>query len=266
MKGITVAMEEYVKYCDIINHLDIYKGDVVYISSDITTLAWSCRENGEDFDSNTFIDSIIDKVGVGGTILFPTFNWDFSSYGKTFDYYKTPSQVGSLTNIALKRKDFKRTRHPTNSFAVWGKDQEYLCGLTNVGAYSIDSPFGYMYENKAKNLLIAVGLGKGFSFFHFVENQETNPKFRFHKDFKAGYIDINGIETQRTYSIYVRRFELDMKYIMHLMEKPLADSDAFTCKQINSIDYKIVDLYKAYSVFADEINLNNSKRMYTYTD
>jgi len=251
----------YIKYCDIINHLNINKGDNIYIASDVTQLAWSCRENGEHFDPNLFINSIINKVGPNGTVLFPTFNWDFSSYGKAFDYYKTPSQVGALTNVALKRKDFKRTLHPTTSFAVWGKDQEYLCRLDNKDAYGEDSPYGYMFYNKVKNLLIGIGLEKGFTFPHFVEQKEGNPKFRFHKNFQADYIDMHGEKTLRTYSLYVRRFE-NAEYVMYLLEKPLIEMDALTYKQINGIDYRIVDLFKSYPLVADEIKNNDSKRIY----
>ena len=51
-------------------------------------------------------------------ILFPTFNWDFCK-GKSFNYNNTRSMTGSLSNVALKRPDFKRSKNPIYSFAVW---------------------------------------------------------------------------------------------------------------------------------------------------
>ena len=254
---------EYVKYCDIINHLDVFQGDILYVTSDITSLAWSCIENGEVFNPDLFIDSIVNKVGPEGTVLFPTFNWDFSSYGKTFDYKNTPSQVGALTNVALKRRDFKRTQHPINSFAVWGNDQEYLCGLSNIGAYAADSPFGYFYEKKAKNLFIALDLF-GISFIHHVEEMEGNPVCRFHKEFQAGYIDSNGVESIRTYSAYVRRTELCIDYNLYKMNEPFLEAEAIIIRQINGIEYRLIDLFKAYPVIANEIKNNKGKRLWTY--
>ena len=41
--------------------------------------------------------------------------------GKDFDYKKTQSKCGLLSNIALKRDDFLRTKNPIYSFAVTGK-------------------------------------------------------------------------------------------------------------------------------------------------
>ena len=118
-------MKKLNNFKDIISYIDIQKGDILCISSDITKLLAKCRENKEVFNPNLFIDIIKEKIGSKGTILFPTFNWDFCK-GKKFDYYKTPSQVGALGNVALKRKDFRRTRHPVYSFAVSGYDQKYL--------------------------------------------------------------------------------------------------------------------------------------------
>ena len=66
-----------IKYNEIINHLDINSGDIVYICSDITGLLLNARKNEDKFDPEIFIDSIINKVGFEGTILFPTFNWNF---------------------------------------------------------------------------------------------------------------------------------------------------------------------------------------------
>ena len=44
-------------------------------------------------------------------------------FQESYDFYKTPSSVGSLGNYVLGRGDFRRTRNPIYSFAVIGKDQ-----------------------------------------------------------------------------------------------------------------------------------------------
>ena len=66
---------------------------------------------------------------------------------KIFDYKKTPSNCGSLSNIALQRSDFKRTKHPIHSFAVFGKHKNYLCNLENKSSWGEDSPFKFLYKN-----------------------------------------------------------------------------------------------------------------------
>ena len=98
----------YVKYEKIIDKLDIKKNDVILFVSDLTRLLLDCKNNNENFDGNNFLDSIIEKIGKEGTLLLPTFNYDFCK-GKTYDYSKSLSITGALTKVALSRKDFKRT-------------------------------------------------------------------------------------------------------------------------------------------------------------
>ena len=143
----------YISYLNIIDHLNIKKGEIILLSSDVIKLICVCRENNEIFNPNKFIDSIIDKIGIDGTLIFPTYNWDFCN-GTTFDYNNNISKTGSLSNVALKRKDFTRTLHPIYSHAVYGRDREYLCSVNNKSAFGPDSLFAYLHEKKAKQIFI----------------------------------------------------------------------------------------------------------------
>lgn len=55
----------------------IKKGDFLYVVSDVLELAKVCREEGHKFDANELIDKLQQLVGREGTIVFPTFNWDY---------------------------------------------------------------------------------------------------------------------------------------------------------------------------------------------
>ena len=104
-------MDNYIRLKDTVKHWGLKTGDRIMISSDVKRLLYDCATHGDDTDMNVLIDGIIDLIGPDGTILIPTFNWDFCK-GKTFDYYKTPCKTGSIGKAALKRKDFRRTKHP----------------------------------------------------------------------------------------------------------------------------------------------------------
>ena len=91
-------------------------------------------------------------------------------------------------------KDFKRTKHPIHSFAVFGKHKNYLCNLENKSSWGEDSPFKFLYKN-AKNLFIGIDYKNGFTMDHYFE-QLTNVKYRYHKDFKSTYIDEKKIENR----------------------------------------------------------------------
>ena len=117
------------------------------------------------------INDLIQLIGKNGTILVPTYNWDFCK-GKTYNFYRTPSSVGSLGNYVLNRKDFKRTRNPIYSFAVMGKDQHKICKLSPKSCFGLNSPFEYLIKNKAKNLFVGFDdYREGFHFPYVAEEK-----------------------------------------------------------------------------------------------
>ena len=79
--------------------------------------------------------------------------------------------TGALSNIALRRKDFKRSKNPIYSFAVWGKNKNKICSLSHKSCFSLKSPFGYLIKNNAKNLCIGMNFRDAFTFVHVVEQK-----------------------------------------------------------------------------------------------
>ena len=110
----------------LLNKFQIKKGDKIIITSNIIKILTKFKNKKINFDPNILINILKKKIGKNGTLLIPTFNWDFCK-GKTFEYNKTSSQSGALGNIALKRKDFLRSSSPIYSFAVTGKDKVKIC-------------------------------------------------------------------------------------------------------------------------------------------
>lgn len=260
-----MKQEQYISYENIIFELEqIKQGDIVYIVSDILKLSVVCRENGERMDLNRFIDSIQQKVGPEGTVLIPTFNWDFCK-GETYDIRKTVSRTGALGNAALKRTDFQRTRHPLYSFMVWGKAKEELANADGKDAFGEDSVFGYLYRNKAKALVIGLPTLSGLTFIHYIEQMVGVP-YRYSKDFTAGYIDENGVETVKTYSMYVRDLDMDPKHIngFEPLGKILEEKGISVNYLINGIPFHVVNLVEMYPVVEADILQNDSRNMYVY--
>ena len=235
----------YISYKDIMSHIDLKEGDIVNVTSDILKLMCVCRDNKEKFDPNVFIDTIIEKIGHKGTLLFSAYNWEFGR-GKVFDYHNACSQTGGLSNVALKRKDFRRTKHPIYSFAVWGNDQNYLCNLNNISAFGEDSPFAYLYKRCGKNLFIGIDYKAAFTFTHYIE-EKIRVNYRSPKYFTAPYIDENGISGKLTYSMYVRDLSLDAEMISisprnFLLDDILLSKGYYVKYFINTIYFGVVDL------------------------
>lgn len=74
---------DYISYDSILDQIDnINQGDLVYVISDVLELAKIARNNGEKFNASNFLSTLMHKVGEEGTVVVPTFNWDFCE-GKT---------------------------------------------------------------------------------------------------------------------------------------------------------------------------------------
>ena len=172
---------------NIFDKINIIPGDKILVHSNILNILIEFKKKNKKFNANLIIDSLIKKVGPNGTVIFAAYNWEFCR-GKAFDYNKSQSMAGSLGSFALKRKDFRRTKNPIYSFAVTGKDKDYLCNLNHHNCFDMDSPFGYLIKNQAKMLFIGMDYKDGFTLCHIAE-QAVGVNYRILKNFSGFYID-----------------------------------------------------------------------------
>lgn len=246
----------------------IKNGDMVYVASDITALMYEATKlygvkNKIERDKflNEFIDAFQNSVGKSGTLLFPIFTWKFCK-GIPFDINNTQGEVGVLANWILKnRTDFLRTKHPIYSFMVWGKEADYLYKLDNVDAWGEDSPFAYLYNHNGKMFLFNVSLQRGFTFMHYVEKKLKVP-YRYTKKFVNKYIDEYGIESIRTYSMYVR--DLDIISQELLKDSFLENYGIVKIAHINNQTIKSFNFNDAYKILKNDFLNNNGKNCYSF--
>ena len=255
-------MDGYIRLGDIPKHFGLNRGDSVWVASDVKTLLYNCIENGDDTDLNVLIDGILDIITEEGTLLIPTFNWDFCK-GKAFDIRTSPCRTGSLGKIALKRKDFIRTRHPIYSFAVWGRDAKKLAEMDNLSSFGGNSPFSYCREVNAKNVFIDVPPQHSFTFVHYVE-QMKGVSYRYLKAFSADYTDENGITTKRTYSMNVRCLDRDIFLTIYPFEELFEKAGASKQYQVNGISMETIEMGRVYDIIADDVINHDSSRICTF--
>ncbi len=232
--------------------LDISKGDILYIASDITKILLYHKKHKVIFSPNDFLDYFLDRVGKEGTLLLPSFTWDFCR-GIDFDVRGFKSDTGSLSKIALKRDDFKRTRHPIYSFAVNGKDKNSLTELDDESGWGPKSLFAYFHNNSAKNLFIGIDYKNGFTFDHYFE-EKIGVDYRYFKYFEANYIDYDGSKSKKKYKMYVRDLEKNIvTSINEKLDKVLEDKNAYFKKMFEGIYFGIVDMKVAGDVMENDI-------------
>lgn len=249
---------------DILLSLGLRSGDNILVSSDVMRLL--IHLSGGDrkvFRSNEAKEAILDQiidclqeiVGEQGTLLFPTYTWGFC-HGETFDIRNTLGVTGFLSNYALKREDFKRTKHPIYSFAVWGKASNDLVSLENKDSFAQESPFGWLLRNNGKNLTLDSDFY--FTFMHFIE-ESCGMTYRFIKNFTSQYIDENGIESSREYSMYVRDLNYKVVYDQNKYEAFLKQNKTMKCIEVNKMIFGVTDLTASYPLLKADM-LNNKSR------
>lgn len=247
----------------------IKKGDVLLVSSGVSKFIKNfCEQYEIDYSrKNTniilgyFINTLQNLIGKQGTLLFPTYNWEWCR-GKRFIYEKTLGATGYLGNYCLTRDDFQRTQHPIYSFAVWGKYKDYLISLDNIDSWGVDSPFAFLYKYNAKNLFI--NCDAFYTFKHFVE-QCVGVKYRYQKFFKSIY-EINGMESTREYAMYVRDLSLNIESDGPATIRLLFQKKA--CKYFDLFFTKcgIIDMRFSYEIIKDDIINNYSRNLIKQKD
>ena len=255
---------------DAMKQAGIGKGDMLYIASDASLLLLEARkkcgvktvEQRNTF-LHYFIDVLQEAVGTQGTLMFPVFTWAFC-HGEGFDARRTLGEVGALNNWILEyRKDFCRTKHPLYSFMVWGKEANTLLSMENKCAWGENSPFSYLYHNNGKMLLLNVTLQRGFTFMHYVEESVHVP-YRYYKNFRGTYKDLNGIETERSYIMYVRDLAISSKG--YAPDSMLEDKGIVKIAKWGDLTMKGFSLVEAFSIVEDDLRNNAGRMCYKFAN
>ncbi len=234
----------------------------LFVSSDVTLLMIDAMRRKEKITCDDIINLLQEIVTPQGNLIFPTYNWDFCK-GVTFDYHKTLSKTGALTQRALERGDFIRTKHPIYSFAVWGKDAKYLASLEYTDSFGEDSIFGWFEKTQTKNLLIGLEAGLSETFIHFCEERVGVP-YRFIKKFTADYIDKNGKKDTRTYTMNVRPLDKLADNQSAPMKELYLKSGAEKRTMFYNTLLRLLDMKKAYVCAEEAIIYGDSIRTMEY--
>lgn len=243
-----------------LSSLGLKSGDKLIVTSDALKLLIFLKRNKIKYSLDNLIDDLIEIVGKKGNIIFPTFNWDFCK-GKIFNYETSKSMTGALSNVALKRNDFIRSKNPIYSFAVWGKDKNKICKIEHKSCFSMSSPFGYLIKNKAKNLCIGMNYRDGFTFVHVAEEQ-IGVNYRYIKRYKGTIINKNK-KKSAAYKMYVRDLSLNLETKIHKkLDNELKKKKKIIEKIFYGINFSVIDVNVAYKIMIKDLK-KNKKIVYT---
>ncbi len=252
-------MNEYEK---IVSQFNLQKGDSIWLSSELIKLALILKKKQIKFDGNELISAFQNSVGEEGTILIPTFSFDFSNK-KYYDILHTKGTTGALGNLALHRDDFKRTKHPMHSFMVWGKDKRLLTSMDNKNSFGLDSPFGYCIGNHVKQVILGTDYVHAVTFIHYAE-ATCNVPYRFAKSFTGEYVTENGEIEIRTYDYVARKLEIQPEEAFNRMGNILETEGISKKIDIYGLESYLVDLAKSYPIICKDIIENKCRNIYDF--
>ncbi len=226
------------KLTSLFNSLKIKKNDNIIIHSNSAGIF--------QFDNaicinqyDKFLKFIKNRVGKNGTILIPTYNYNFINK-RTFDKKKTPSQVGSFSNHLLKKYFNNRTNEPVFSHLIFGKLKKSFMQCNTNEAFGTDSIFAMIEKLRFKIICFCCPINT-MTFLHYIE-RKFNVKYRFNKIFK-GYIFKNNKKSNFVYTYYVGKKKYNYKIKFFKLIKLLNNNYFIEKKFGNFLCYSVKSSY-----------------------
>lgn len=169
--------------------IGVKKNDVIFIHTDIVNLpiypfkTKNIKKRVELICE--YIFKTLEKViGKKGTIIVPTFNYDFCTT-KEFSPKYTPSKEGVFTEYLRKKKHTVRTLNPIHSVAIFGFYKKDLATGIGNNCFGSNSIFERIYDKNAWIIFLGTSI-QSCTFVHRCEELAKVP-YRFYKNF-SGYI------------------------------------------------------------------------------
>jgi aminoglycoside 3-N-acetyltransferase len=183
----------------------IKKNDNILLHSSFKRTFYELNQQKYKVTPLDILHSFIDLIGPDGTLVIPTFNFQFNN-GIPYNYYLTKSHMGIVTEFARTHPEAKRTHNPVYSFAVFGKKSHLFSDIDNVSWYGSDSPFALMHKLNFNICIIDLEDRYSMTFAHYCEEYHKAP-WRYYKKFTSQYTDKNNNTTTKTYLGYVRNLD-----------------------------------------------------------
>ena len=179
--------------------IGLSNGDVLLVHSSFKSFG------GVEGGPQTVIDALMNVLGSEGTLIVPRFNFDFSTYGTTWDVRSTPSHMGIISEFVRKDPRSKKVFHPIYPFSIIGKYADELIKHRYKGGYSKDSIFHQLLVYDAKIIQIDK-VYKSTTLIHHAE-EILKVDYKYYKNFTGYVIDENGKKYEDTFNLYVRKID-----------------------------------------------------------
>lgn len=173
------------------------KENFIIIHSDIVGLEF------KNFSLSKLWEVIFYGIGSEKTYLFPAFSYSFAK-NKIWDYYKTPSEAGILSEYFRKNISSNRTIHPIHSLSVYGKNMQDVPFQNCNSSFGKGSVWEWLCKNKdVCNLSLGTRLEGGATICHYAE-EHIRVNYRKYIDLPGTIIDKDKKKNRSKFTYYGR--------------------------------------------------------------
>ena len=193
------------------------------------------------------------------TIIMPTFTFSINKNKKViWDYYKSKSETGSLTEFFRKKVSKKRTVHPIHSVSIYGPKYKDVPEHNCKSSFGSGSTWEWLCRNKnVCNLSIGIGLDGGATICHYPE-EKLKVDYRCYNFFEANIIDKKNKSYKKKFSYYSRfkneKFEGINSW--KKCENDLINSKILKQIKIHGIIFQKMNCYDAVKYILMKLNRN----------
>lgn len=137
--------------------LGLKKKDVVLVHSSLKSIGWV--ENGTD----AVIDSLIDVLGEEGTLMVPALTGkreDSPFNPPIFDVLNSPCWTGTIPETFRKRKEARRSLHPTHSVSAIGAKKHEITESHEFSSSPCDENSPYYKNAIMGGIILFIGVAQ----------------------------------------------------------------------------------------------------------
>ena len=241
---MTVSFDELVLN---FQKLGLTNGDVLLVHSSYKSFG------GVEGGPQTVIDALRSILTEEGTLIVPTFNYDFCN-GKPFDVKKTPSKMGIISELVRTNSNSKRTLDPVFSFTILGKHRDYLANLRNDHSFGPNSIFAKLRELDAKIMIIGLAYNESMTFFHHIEETQ-GCDYRYFKEFRGSITDYDD-EQDGKIVLFVRDIERGVQNAVDKMGLIMEQEGIVKKTTIGESEIKLMKANDVYQRTVEEMKKN----------
>lgn len=165
--------------------LGVRQGDTVFVHAGVGAFGKLASGASREEVCQGLVNAFRKSVGSRGTIVMPTFTYAFCK-DAIYDWKKSPSEVGTLSEYFRTRPGVLRSLHPIFSVAASGPRAEELTSV-DMDSFGPQSVFAKLNEVNAVILFVGATFQR-CTFLHYVEQSHKIP-YRFLKKFPGTVID-----------------------------------------------------------------------------